>query len=60
MYVVDDDGGGDDDDDDHQAHVDGVRLRLSTAATNGPIVHPPGDNTSMDNHGRMKQTEKNS
>jgi len=24
-------------------HVDGVRLRLSTVATNGPIVHPPGD-----------------
>jgi hypothetical protein len=24
-------------------HVDGVRLRLWTAATNGPIVHPPGD-----------------
>jgi hypothetical protein len=22
------------------AHVDGVRLRLWTAATNGPIVHP--------------------
>jgi hypothetical protein len=26
-----------DDDDDH---VDGVRLRLGTAATNGPTVHP--------------------
>jgi hypothetical protein len=24
-------------------HVDGVRLRLSTAGTNGPIVHPPDD-----------------
>jgi hypothetical protein len=24
-------------------HVDGVRLRLLTAFTNGPIVHPPGD-----------------
>jgi hypothetical protein len=24
-------------------HVDGVRLRLWTAATNGPTVHPPGD-----------------
>jgi hypothetical protein len=24
-------------------HVDGVRLRLWTAATNGPIAHPPGD-----------------
>jgi hypothetical protein len=21
--------------------VDGVRLQLSTAATNGPIIHPP-------------------
>jgi hypothetical protein len=30
------------DDDDHH-HVDGTRLRLWTAATNGPIVHPPGD-----------------
>jgi hypothetical protein len=27
----------DDNDDDH---VDGVRLRLRTATTNGPIVHP--------------------
>jgi hypothetical protein len=24
-------------------HVDGVWLRLSTAATNEPIIHPPGD-----------------
>jgi hypothetical protein len=24
-------------------HVDGARLCLWTAATNGPIVHPPGD-----------------
>jgi hypothetical protein len=24
-------------------HVDGVRLCLLTAATYGPIVHPPGD-----------------
>jgi hypothetical protein len=24
-------------------HVDGVRLRLWTAATSGPIVYPPGD-----------------
>jgi hypothetical protein len=24
-------------------HVGGVRLRLRTAVTNGPIVHPPGD-----------------
>jgi hypothetical protein len=33
----------DDDDDDHHHHhhVDGVRLRLWTAATNGPIVCPP-------------------
>jgi hypothetical protein len=30
----------DDDDDDH---VDGMKLRLWTAVTNGPIVHPPGD-----------------
>jgi hypothetical protein len=30
----------DDDDDDD---VNGVRLRLRTAITNGPIVHPPGD-----------------
>jgi hypothetical protein len=26
-------------------HVDGVMLRLRTATTNGPIVHPPGDRT---------------
>jgi hypothetical protein len=24
-------------------NVDGVRFYLRTAATNGPIVHPPGD-----------------
>jgi hypothetical protein len=28
---------------DHDDHVDGVRLRLRNAATNGPIVHPPGN-----------------
>jgi hypothetical protein len=36
----DDDDDGDDNDDDL---VDGVRLRLWTAATNGPDAHPPGD-----------------
>jgi hypothetical protein len=30
-------------DDDHHHHVNWVRLCLWTAATNGPIVHPPGD-----------------
>jgi hypothetical protein len=34
-------------------HVDGVRLRLWTAATNGPIVHPPGDIWAWENHGEM-------
>jgi hypothetical protein len=29
--------------DDNDDHVDKVRLRLWTAATNGPIVYPPGD-----------------
>jgi hypothetical protein len=35
----------DDDDDDHHHHhhVNRVRLRLCTSATDGPIVHPPGD-----------------
>jgi hypothetical protein len=28
---------------DHDNHVKGVRLHLWAAATNGPIVHPPGD-----------------
>jgi len=32
-----------DDDDDDDEHVDGVRLCLWTAATNGPTVHYPGD-----------------
>jgi hypothetical protein len=32
---------------------DGVRLCLRTAATNGPIVHPPGNRAyvSMESHG---------
>jgi hypothetical protein len=30
-------------DDDGDDEVDGVRLRLWTVATNGPIVHPSGD-----------------
>jgi hypothetical protein len=29
------------DDDDDVDDVDGVRLRLCAAVTNGPIVHPP-------------------
>jgi hypothetical protein len=33
----------DDDDDDDDDHANGVRLRLWTAAINGPIVHPSGD-----------------
>jgi hypothetical protein len=32
-----------DDDDDDDDHAHGVRLRLGTAATTGPIVHPPRD-----------------
>jgi hypothetical protein len=52
MFLNVHDGGGDDDDDDDDNddddyyvlhHVDGVRLRLCTAATSGPIVHPPRD-----------------
>jgi hypothetical protein len=33
-------------------HADGARLRLWTAATNGAIVHPPGD-VRMKNHDGM-------
>jgi hypothetical protein len=32
-----------DDDGNDNNHIDGVRLCLWTAATNGPAVHPPGD-----------------
>jgi hypothetical protein len=32
-----------DDDDYYHYHVNGVKLRLRTVATNGPIVHLPGD-----------------
>jgi hypothetical protein len=35
-----------DDDDDDDGHVDGMRLRLWTAVTNGPIVHLPSDTWS--------------
>jgi hypothetical protein len=31
------------DDDDNNNNVNRVRLRLWTAAVNGPIVHSPGD-----------------
>jgi hypothetical protein len=31
------------DDDDDNDHVDGMRLRPWTEATNGTIVYPPGD-----------------
>jgi hypothetical protein len=34
-------------------HVDGVRLYLWTAATNGPTVHPPGDIWAWENHGEV-------
>jgi hypothetical protein len=27
----------------YAVHVVGVRLHLSTAASSGPVVHPPGD-----------------
>jgi hypothetical protein len=33
----------DDDHHHHHNHVDGMTIRLWTAAINGPIVHPPGD-----------------
>jgi hypothetical protein len=32
-----------DDDDDYYEYVDGMRLCLSTTATNGPVGHLPGD-----------------
>jgi hypothetical protein len=37
-------------DDDHD-HVDGMGLRLRTAAANRPIFHPPGDIMPMRNNG---------
>jgi hypothetical protein len=38
-----------------------VRLRLRTAATKGPIVHPPGDIWACENHGEMMMlVEENS
>jgi hypothetical protein len=36
-------------------HVDGVRLRLWTEATNGPVVDHPTD-MSVENHGAMMST----
>jgi hypothetical protein len=36
----------------HDDHVDGVRLRLWIAATNGPTVHP-SDYMSIENYGGM-------
>jgi hypothetical protein len=38
--------------DEDDVHVNVVRLCLWTAATNGPIVHPPGD-MSMEYHGEI-------
>jgi hypothetical protein len=38
-------------------HVDVVRPRLWTAATNGPIVYPPRWYMSVDSHGEMILTE---
>jgi hypothetical protein len=43
---------------DDDVSVDGVRLRLWTMATSGPIVHP--SDMSMENHGRMILTGENS
>jgi hypothetical protein len=40
-------------------HVDGLRLCLRNAATNGPVVHPSGDiYISMERHGGMILTGK--
>jgi hypothetical protein len=42
-------------------HVEGVRLRFGTAASNGPIVHPPGDIETVNyfDRGKLKNSEKN-
>jgi hypothetical protein len=37
----------------------GVRLRLWTTASNGPIVHHPDDNMSMENLGEMMPAGEN-
>jgi hypothetical protein len=44
--------------DDNDERVDGVRLRLWTAATNGPIFHPLGDIWAIQIHGGMISTGK--
>jgi hypothetical protein len=47
---------------DNEGDVDGVRLRLWTAATNGPIVHPQGDiikYMSMESNGGIILTGEN-